>query len=89
LTADQPVIHLSACSKSFEPPAKFELYYPLSPTTAMMLLEPDSGHMPHILSISAGQVHHYYMLMTGHSFRQVYSNSTAELEANNLELPAF
>ena len=54
-----------------------------------MLLEPDSAHMPHSLSISAGQVHHYNLLMAAHSFRQVYSNSKAELEAINLELPAF
>jgi hypothetical protein len=32
LTADQPVINLSANPKNFDPPAKFELYYPLSPT---------------------------------------------------------
>jgi hypothetical protein len=89
VTADQPVINLSASPRSFKPPAKFELYYPLSPTKAMMLLEPDSAHTPHCFSISAGQVHHYNLLMAAHSFRQVYSNSKAELEAIKLELPAF
>jgi hypothetical protein len=89
VTADQPVINLSAIPKNFKPPAKFELYYPLSPTKAMMLLEPDSAHMPHRLSMSAEQVHHYNLLMAAHSFRQVYSNSKAELEAINFELPAF
>ncbi len=88
-TADQPVINLSASPTNFEPPAKFELYYPLSPTKAMMLLESESAHMPYSLSMSAGLVHHYNLLMAAHSFRQVYSNSKAELEAINLELPAF
>jgi hypothetical protein len=89
VTADQPIINLSASPKKVEPPAKFELYYPLSPAKAMMLLEPDSVHMPHCLSISAELAHHYNLLMAAHSFRQVYSNSKAELEAINLELPAF
>lgn len=89
VTADQPVINLSASPKKFEPPPKFELYYPLSPTKAMMMLEPDSAHMPHYLLISAGQVHHYNLLMAAHSFRQVYSSSKAELEAINFELQAF
>jgi hypothetical protein len=39
--------------------------------------------------MSAEQVHHYNLLMAAHSFRQVYSNSKAELEAINFELPAF
>ena len=89
VTADQPVINLSARPRNFEPPASFELYYPISPTRALMLLKPDSVHMPSSLSMSAEQVHHYNLLMAAHSFRQVYSNSDAELEAINLELQAF
>jgi hypothetical protein len=89
VTADQPVINLSASPKNFDPPAKFELYYPLSPKRAMMLLEPDSAHLPQTNSVSAGQAHHYNLLMAAHSFRQVYSNSTAELEAINAEINAF
>jgi hypothetical protein len=89
VTADQPAINLSASPKNFDPPAKFELYYPLSPTRAMMLLEFDSAHLPAGTSISAEQAHHYNLLMAVHSFRQVYSDSKAELEAINLELPAF
>jgi hypothetical protein len=89
VTADQPLINLSARPRSFGPPAKFELYYPISPTKAMMLLNRDSEHMPRSLSMSAERVHHYNLLMAAHSFRQVYSNSEAELEAINLELQAF
>jgi hypothetical protein len=89
VTADQPVINISARPKDFNPPAKFELYYPLSPTKAMMLLEPNSAHRPYGGSVSAIQAHHYNLLMAAHSFRQVYSNSNAELEAIKTELPAF
>jgi hypothetical protein len=89
VTADQPLINLSARPKSFEPPAKFELYYPVSPTKAIMLLNPDSAHMPRSLSMSAEQVRHHNLLMSAHSSRQVYSNSDAEFEAINSELQAF
>jgi hypothetical protein len=89
VTADQPAINLSASPKNFDPPARFELYYPLSPTRAMMLLELDSAHLPASTSISALQAHQYNLLIAAHSFRQVYSNSKAELEAINSELPAF
>lgn len=88
-TADQPAINLSANPTNFDPPAKFDVYYPLSPTRSLMVLEPNSEHLPHSASISARQAHHYNLLMAAHSFRQVYSNSQAELEAINAELPAF
>ena len=89
VTADQPVINLSASPKNFDRPTKFELYYPLSPTKSMMLLEPDSSHLPSNASVSAGQAHHYNLLMAAHAYRQVYSNSQAELETIKTDLPAF
>lgn len=89
VTADQPVINISANPKEFKPPAKFELYYPLSPTKAMMLLQPDSVHLPTNLSVSGEQAHLYNLHMAAHSFRQVYSNSISELESINSELNAF
>lgn len=89
VTGDQPVINLSANPAKFDPPEKFELYYPLSPTKAMMLLELESAHLPRGSSVSSGQAHLYNLHMAAHSFRQVYSNSESELEAINLELRAF
>lgn len=89
VTADQPVINISANPKEYKPPAKFELYYPLSPTKAVMLLEAESDHLPRDRSVTGEQAHLYNLHMAAHSFRQVYSNSQAELEAINAELPAF
>jgi hypothetical protein len=89
VTADQPVINLSASPKNFDPPPKFELYYPLSPTKAMLLLERDSSLEPSSSAVSELQAHYYNLLMAAHSFRQVYSNSRGELEAIQAGLPPF
>lgn len=89
VTADQPVINLSANPKDFKAPEKFELYYPLSPTKAMMLLELESTHLPPANSALADQAHIYNLHMATHSYMQVYANSRAELEAINAELGAF
>jgi hypothetical protein len=89
VTADQPAINLSSNPTNFDPPTKFDVYYPLSPTRALMVLEQSSAHLPDSASISGAQVHHYNLLIAAHSYRQVYSNSPAELEAINAELEAF
>ena len=89
MTADQPVINLSANPKDFKAPEKFELYYPLSPTKAMMLVELESAHLPRADSVSAEQAHIYNLHMAAHSYHQVYADSKPELEAINAELSAF
>lgn len=89
VTGDQPAINLSSNPTNFDPPAKFDLYYPLSPTRALMVLEPNTTHLPHSTSISAAQAHHYNLLMAAHSYRQVYSNSKTELEAIKGDIVPF
>ena len=89
VTADQPLINLSANPKEFKPPAKFDLYCPLSPTKAMILLESESTHVPRDRSVSSEQAHLYNLHMAAHSFRQVYSTSEKELKAIKVELTAF
>jgi hypothetical protein len=42
ITADQPVISIAAGPLDTAPPEKFELYYPLSPTKAMLFVEPSA-----------------------------------------------
>ncbi len=37
--SSQPIINIRADAGSFSPPEKIELYYPLSPTQAMLYLE--------------------------------------------------
>lgn len=89
VSADQPAINISVRPNDFTVPAKFELYYPLSPNKAMLLVEPDSQHYPGDVAISAERVHLYNLYIAAHAYRQVYSNSKEELEAIRTELSAF
>jgi hypothetical protein len=89
ITADQPVINIAAGPKETAPPAKFELYYPLSPTKAMFLLEPSSDLFPDSSSVSETFVHLYNLRMAAHSYRQVFSNSPRVLESVRAELTAY
>src|SRR4029077_3070909 len=59
ITADQPVINIAANPKETKPPDKFELYYPLSPTKAMLLVKSDSSHLPGSPSVTPTSVHLY------------------------------
>jgi hypothetical protein len=71
ITADQPIINLHH-SLNGKPPLKFELYYPLSPSKAMLLVEKGSPHnrLPGSVSIN-----NYNVMMLKNSCEQVFSNS--------------
>jgi Protein of unknown function (DUF4238) len=89
ITADQPVINIASGPKDTAPPAKFELYYPLSPTKAMLLLEPSSDFLPGDSTVSETFVHLYNLRMAAHSYRQVFSSSPGVLESVRSELAAY
>lgn len=89
ITADQPVINIASAPKDMRPPTKFELYYPLSPTKAMLLLEPASDFLPSDSSVSETFVHMYNLRMAAHSYRQVFSISPHALESVGDELTAY
>jgi hypothetical protein len=89
ITADQPVINIAARPEEAKPPDKFELYYPLSPSKAMLLVEPLSDHLADSPSVSAMLAHHYNLLMGAHPYQQTFANSRKELESVRTELPAF
>jgi hypothetical protein len=89
VTADQPVINIAAAPKDKEPPDKFELYYPLTPTKAMLLLEASSDHHPGSTSVTQTFVHLYNLRMAAHSYRQVFAASPEPLESLRNELPAY
>ena len=88
ITADQPVINIAARPEETKPPDKFELYYPLSPTKAILLVEPLSNHLPGSPSVSAILAHHYNLLMGAHAYEQIFANSQKELESVRGELRA-
>jgi hypothetical protein len=89
ITGDQPVINIATGPKDTTPPAKFELYYPLSPTKAMLLVEPSSELLPGSSSVSETFVHLYNLRMAAHSYRQVFASSPRALESVRDELTAY
>jgi hypothetical protein len=89
VTADQPVINLAANPTNSDLPKRFELYYPLSPQKALLLLEPSSEFLPDSSTVSSEIAHFYNLRMAAHSYRQVFCNVPGELEAIKSELPAF
>jgi len=71
ITADQPIINLHHLLNG-KPPLKFELYYPLSPTKAMLLVERES---PYDRLPSSVSINNYNVMMLKNSCEQVFSNS--------------
>jgi hypothetical protein len=74
------VINLAAKAKSNLPPQELELYYPLSPRKAMLLLSSNSSFMPSQTSIDADEVRRYTLEMTAHSQDQIFARSQQCLE---------
>jgi len=90
ITADQPIINIaSKPNDDLTAPTRFELYYPLSPTTAMLLLEPASDHLPSNLSVSGGAAHMYNLGLAARARRQILAAEPGVLEAIRDELPAY
>lgn len=75
ITSDQPIINIRSGSKSFSPPQMIELYYPLSPTQAMLYLENSTPTAGISRSISIDEAHRYNMMMLDHCAFRVFSNS--------------
>ncbi|MGH9616858.1 MAG: hypothetical protein ACRD28_08965, partial [Acidobacteriaceae bacterium] len=59
----------------FSPPEKIELYYPLSPTQAMLYLENATPIAGISRSTSIDEAHRYNMMMLDHCAFRVFSNS--------------
>jgi hypothetical protein len=78
ITADQPIINLQA-THTGKPPEELELFYPLSPRKAMLLLESSSKRSEFLLG--AASVNNYNMMMVKNSHQQVFSNSKGYLNS--------
>lgn len=89
VTGDQPVINIAARPIETKPPTKFELYYPVSPTRAMLLVEPSSDHFPKDSFVSAMAVHIYNSHVAAHSYQQVFGNTANVLEALKADFSAI
>jgi len=75
ITSDQPLINTRTDGKSFDIPEKMELYYPLSPTQAMLFLENSTPTGQFNNPISIDDAHRYNQMMLDHSSFRVFSNS--------------
>ena len=75
ITSDQPIINVCSDAKSFTPPDKVELYYPLSPTQAMLYLEKATPTAGINQNVSIDEAHRYNMMIFDHRGFQVFSNS--------------
>lgn len=73
-TADQPVMNVASGPLDTAPPEKFELYYPFSPTKAMLLIESGDA-APDDRSVSETFVRLHNLRKAAHSYRQVFSNT--------------
>jgi hypothetical protein len=89
VTADQPLINLAANPTNNEPPANFDVYYPLSPTKALLVLEPSSQNVPPDTTVDARYAEIMNLRMASHSYRQVFAKSQHQLETIKEDLPAF
>jgi hypothetical protein len=89
VTADQPVINIAASPTQTEPPEKFELYYPLSPAKAMLLVEPSSVNFPRDPSVGAISANVYNSHMAAHSYQQIYGSTQQVLESLRVDFPAI
>jgi hypothetical protein len=75
ITSDQPIINIRADAGSLSPPEKMELYYPLSPTQAMLYLEKSTPVAGINQNVSIDEAHRYNIMMLDHSAFRVFSNS--------------
>lgn len=89
VTGDQPLINLAANPTNNDLPANFDVYYPLSPTKALMILDPSSPNMPADTTVNAPYAEIMNLRMAAHSYRQVFAKNQHQLEAIRKDLGAF
>lgn len=80
ITSDQPIINMRADAESWNAPEKMELYYPLSPTQAMLYLEKSTPIGGINQNVSIDEAHRYNLMMLDHRAFRVFSNSEEYLK---------
>ncbi len=83
ITSDQPIINMLTEGQSFEVPEKMELYYPLSPTQAMLYLEKSTPTGKFNNPVLIDDAHRYNQMIVNHSSHRVFSNSEEYLDFLN------
>jgi hypothetical protein len=80
ITSDQPIINMLTPGGSWDVPETMELYYPLSPTQAMLYLEKATTVGGISTCVSIDEAHRYNMMMLDHCAFRVFSNSEEYLK---------
>ena len=75
ITSDQPIINMLSDPRDFNAPERVELYYPLSPTQAMLYLEKSTPTAGIGREVSIDDAHRYNRMMLDHCGLRVFSNS--------------
>ena len=89
VTSDQPIINMAINPRELSTPKRFELYYPLSPRKAMMLLEPESAFVPSCTNITSVEAHLFNLRLAAHAHKQLLAALPGELEIVRDELTAY
>lgn len=89
ITADQPIVNIAAKPYGIEAPGKFDLFYPLSPTKAMLLTGRGSDN--HVLDrvLTKISVNLYNWRMAAHSYEEIYGSTAQVLEKIRADMPAI
>jgi hypothetical protein len=75
ITGDQPVINLHGDPVNHTPPERIELYYPLSPTKAMLFLERGNSTFTYGQQVTLNEVHAFNKQIATHSFKQLFAST--------------
>jgi|SRR5208282_3182060 len=80
ITGDQPIINLHGNSSGVNPPEKMELYYPLSPAKAMLLIEQSNTMHSAGSPVTMEEAHRYNRLIATGAWKQLFSSSEDSLK---------
>jgi hypothetical protein len=82
ITGDQPAVNVYArASEGFTPPSKLRLYYPLSPTRALLFGDQRDDPIAEIQAADASQVNGYNSLIVSAAQHELYGTSESVLRA--------
>jgi hypothetical protein len=89
ITSDQPIINITVNPREFVTPKGFELYYPVTPQRALLMLEPESVFLPSNSDITSDEARILNLRLASHAHQQIFAALPAELEEIRDQLAAY
>jgi hypothetical protein len=80
ITGDQPIVNLHGDPVNHTPPDKMELYYPLSPTKAMLYLELENAMFADRREVTMEEAHDFNRQIASGSFKQIFAATEDSLK---------